>query len=290
MRRPADIAKEEDLMGTLVELSSAFEGIASMRIAQIKNQVQQSSQFFNELWHIYSQLRAGDAFSFGRIESKGKEIMDKELLIIITAEGGLSGDIDQKLVEMMLASYNKNNNDIIAIGRHGATQLAQRGIACLRFFKLPQKDININVEPVEQLVRRYRTTQLFYQQYISLMVQTVRRIELSNAVAQRGQATSMSKEDIIDTTTYIFEPSSYEVAAHLERSMIKIAITELILESKLAQYASRFRAMTASHELADSSKQSLHIEYNRARRSIKDERLKEVINGLKRSSVRRAYS
>jgi F0F1-type ATP synthase gamma subunit len=65
--------------------------------------------------------------------------------------------------------------------------------------------------------------------------------------------------------------------------MVKIAIAQLILESKLAQYASRFRAMTASHERADEGKQDLHLEYNRARRALKDERLKEVINGLKKS-------
>jgi F0F1-type ATP synthase gamma subunit len=65
--------------------------------------------------------------------------------------------------------------------------------------------------------------------------------------------------------------------------MMQIAISQLILESKLAQYASRFRAMTASHERADDGKKDLHVEYNRAKRSIKDERLKELINGIKKS-------
>jgi F0F1-type ATP synthase gamma subunit len=75
------------------------------------------------------------------------------------------------------------------------------------------------------------------------------------------------------------------VAAHLERSMMQIAIGQVILESKLAQYASRFRAMSASHERADDSKTELHMEYNRARRSVKDERLKEIVNGLKKAQV-----
>lgn len=282
MRRLAEIGREEELMGTLVELTSAFEGIASMRIAQIKSQVEQSTNFFNDLWHIYSQLRAGDVFSFGRSREKASDYIDKELLIIITSESGLSGDIDQKLVELMLKSYDKNKNDIIVIGHHGALQLAQRGISYRHYFKLPVKDRNINVAPVEHLVQQYRTTRLFYQQYVSLMVQDVRRIELSNAVEQRGNA-STKGDEIITTDNYIFEPSSYELAAHLERSMTQIAITQLILESKLAQYASRFRAMTASHQRADEEKKDLHIEYNRARRAVKDERLKELINGLKKS-------
>ena len=78
---------------------------------------------------------------------------------------------------------------------------------------------------------------------------------------------------------------AFAVAAHLERSMMQIAVSQLILQSKLAQYASRFRAMSASHQRADESKQELHMLYNRARRAIKDERLKEIVNGLKKSTV-----
>ena len=67
--------------------------------------------------------------------------------------------------------------------------------------------------------------------------------------------------------------------------MMKIALGQLILQSKLAQYASRFRAMSASHQRADEEKSDLHLAYNRARRGVKDERLKEIINGMKKSKA-----
>jgi ATP synthase F1 gamma subunit len=284
MKHPNELAREEASMATLVSLTSAFEGIASMRIAQIKNQVLQSTKFFDELWEIYSQLRVDTLFSFGR-DKNDLDVIDKELLIIITAEGGFSGDIDQKLVQLMLKEYDKDKNEIIVIGHHGAVQLAQRGIAYKKYFKLPNKDQNINVTPITKEVQHYKSTKLFYQEYVSLMVQDVKRIELSNAVKQRGAATGELAEDVISEANYIFEPSSYAVAAHLERSMMQIAISQLILNSKLAQYASRFRAMTASHQRADESKADLHLEFNRARRGIKDERLKESINGMKKSKA-----
>ena len=283
MKRPNEIAREEASMATLVELTSVFEGIASMRIAQTKNQVLQSTQFFNALWQIYSQLRVDSLFSFGR-DKNDVEVLDKELYIIITAEGGFSGDIDQKLVLLMLKDYTPEKNDIITIGHHGAVQLAQRGISYKKYFKLPTKDQNINVTPIIHEVRQYRSTKLYYQEYVSLMVQDVKRIELSTAVKERGSI-SDKPDEIISEENYIFEPSTYTVAAHLERSMMKIAVSQLILESKLAQYASRFRAMSASHQRADESRGDLHLEYNRARRSVKDERLKEIINGIKKAKV-----
>ena len=283
MKRPNEIARQEKSMTTLVELTSAFEGIASMRISLIKNQVLQSTKFFNELWRIYSQLRVDNLFSFGR-DKANAQVSNKELYVIITAEGGFSGDIDQKLVQLMLQDYDAARNDIIVIGHHGAVQLAQRGIAFKKYFKLPTKDQNINATPIIREVQQYRSTKLFYQEYISLMNQAVRSIELSTAVKERGVNSEMADE-IISEETYIFEPSSYAVASHLERSMMQISISQLILESKLAQYASRFRAMSTSHQRADESKSELHLSYNRARRAVKDERLKEIINGLKKSRV-----
>jgi F-type H+-transporting ATPase subunit gamma len=283
VKRPNEIAREESSMGTLVELTSVFEGIASMRIAQTKSQVLQSTAFFNELWRIYSQLRVDSLFSFGR-DNNDIEVIDKDLFVIITAEGGFSGDIDQKLVQLMLKSYNPEKIDIITIGHHGAVQLAQRGVTYKKYFKLPSKDRNINVTPIVREVRQYRSTKIFYQEYVSLTTQDVKQIELSTAVKERGSV-SDKPDEIISEENYIFEPSTYTVAAHLERSMMKIAISQLILESKLAQYASRFRAMSASHQRANETKNDLHLAYNRARRSVKDERLKEIINGIKKAKV-----
>ncbi len=283
MRSPNDIAREEKAVGTLVELTSVFEGIASMRIAQIKNQVMQATQFFNDIWEIYSQLRVDSLFRFGRSQSD-EEVLNKDLYIIITAEGGFSGDIDQKLVKFMIENYSKDKQDILVIGHHGALQLAQRGISYIKYFKLPTKDKNINVIPIIRYVQKYRKTTVFYQQYVSLMVQDVRRIELAATIAQKGNETGKA-EEIITSDNTIFEPSTYAVVDHLESSMMQIAMSQLILDSKLAQYASRFRAMSASHTRAEESKGDLHLEFNRAKRAIKDQRLKEIINGLRKAGV-----
>jgi len=283
MKRPQEIEREIVGMQTLSELTSVFEGIASMRIAQIKNQVLQSQNYFDTLWQMYIQIRAGTPFSFGRhLLEQRDDIIDKELFIVITAEGGFSGDIDQKLIAWMLKSYDKSKNDIIVIGHHGAIQLAQRGVSFKKYFKLPAKDQNINVTPIIREVQNYRSTNVFYQTYVSLTVQDVKRISLSSAVEEQGKDVEKGTE-VINEATYIFEPSSFAVVDHLERSMMTIALSQVILESKLAQYASRFQAMSAAHNRANESVGDLKLMFNRSRRAIKDERLKEIINGLRKA-------
>jgi ATP synthase F1 gamma subunit len=280
MRRLDEIGSEETLMTTLVELTGVFEGLASMRISQVKDQVLQSTAFYDRLWSIYTQIRVGNQFSFGRFKDD-KNVIDKNLFIIITAEGGFSGEIDQKLIRYMLNDYDKDKNEIIVIGRHGAVQLAQSRTSYKRYFKMPTKDKDINVQPIVDEIKQYKATTIYYQEYKSLLVQDVRKIEMSSAVAQLGDA-AQKGEEVINDETYIFEPSTYDVVAHLESSMIQITVSQLILESKLAQYASRFQAMKLANDRANDSKKSLHTEYNRSKRAVKDQRLKEIVNSIKK--------
>jgi F-type H+-transporting ATPase subunit gamma len=283
MRQLNEISKDRDALGTMVELTSAFEGIASMRISQIKDQVAQSEQFFGELWKIYSQIRVDELFHFGRSQSVEKPI-EKELIILITSEGSFSGDIDRQLLNEALKEYKPEKNDIIIIGHHGAIQLAQNGIKFIKSFKLPEQDRNINVLPIVGEVQKYASTIVYYQNYVSLTKLKVKRIKLSTAVSERGSSVERG-EELITESNYIFEPSTYEVIDHLERSMMQITLAEVILESKLAQYASRFRAMTAAHNKADESFADINLLYSRAKRYIKDERLKELVNSLRKSTL-----
>lgn len=276
MKRPQEIAAEENDMATIVGLTGAFESLASMRISQTKTQVLQSQAFFNEIWHIYSQLRVDGLFRFGR--SKHEDVIDKILIIAVTAEGGFSGDIDQRLITTMLKEYDPAKHDIIIIGHHGATQLTQLHVKYLKYYKLPEKDNNINVQPLIAMVKQYQTALVYYQSYITLTTQEIKRIELRTAVQAAGSQAGKSDE-VISELNYIFEPSAFDVVAHLERSMLEITLGQVILDSKLAQYASRFKAMTVSKERASESLSDLHILYNRTKRSIADERLKEILNG-----------
>lgn len=281
MRYLSEISASRDAVATIVGLTGAFEGIASMRIAQIKDQVQRSEQFFADLWRIYTQIRVDEQFHFGRRHGGG-HVVNKELLILVTSEGGFSGDIDERLVSEALKVYAPDKNDIIVIGHHGAVLLGQRGVIPKRSFQLPKSDQNITAAPLIDEVQKYQSTTVYYQSYKSLASQEVKTIKLATAVTERGKAVEIGEETISETN-YIFEPSTFAVVDHLESSMMQIALSEVVLESKLAQYASRFWAMTIAKQRADESLHDLTWQYNRAKRHFKDERLKEIMNGLRRS-------
>lgn len=281
MRRPLEIKAEEKSIRSVVSLTSALESLSSMQIAKTKNKVLISNQFFDEVWNIYKQIRVDVLFNFGRAPEE--KPIDKELLILITAKAGLSGDIDQRLIRKFLERYDEAEHDVLVIGYHGALKLKQAHIDYRYYFDLPDGDY-INVDPLMDITRKYARSRIFYQNYVSLGQQTIEDVDLSEVVSSKGRVADLDTvgDDLVSEKTYIFEPSSYAVAAYLENSILRLTISQFIYNSRLAQVASRFKAMSAAKERSMETADELRVEYNRAKRNQVDTRLKESLAGLKK--------
>lgn len=282
MTKPLEIKAQEESMRTIVSLTSAFESLSSMKIMQTKGKVLQSNQFFDDVWNIYKQVRVDVMFNFGREENEVHN--SREVLILIMAPAGLMGDIDQRLIRKFREYYDPTKHDVIVIGRHGAQQLDQLHIKYDMYFDLPTKDY-INVDPLLVEIKRYSKSRVFYQDYISLTQQAIRSIDVSEAISMMGQTVdteAINDNDKITEKNYIFEPTSYAVAAHLETSIVRLMLSQFIYDSRLAQLASRFRAMSAARERSVDTANTLHTQYNRAKRAIVDVRLRESLVALKK--------
>lgn len=281
MRRPLEIKAEEADARSVVSLTSALETLSSMQIAKTKNKVLISNQFFEEVWTIYKQIRVDAFFNFGRTIDETP--INKELLILITAKGGLSGDIDNRLIRKVVERYDSAKNDVLVIGHHGALKLKQAHIDHTYYFDLPEGDY-VNVDPLMDITRKYAKSRIFYQHYISLSQQEIKEVDLSEVVSSKGRVADLAlvSDDLVTERTYIFEPSSYAVAAYLENSILRLTISQFIYDSRLAQVASRFKAMSAAKERSVAHASELHLEFNRSKRNLVDTRLKESLAGLKK--------
>lgn len=281
MKRPLEIKAAEESMRTIVSLTSAFESLSSMRIMQTKKKVLISNDFFNEVWEIYKQIRVDVMFNFGRAYQEPGS--DREVLILITAPSGLTGDIDQRLVRKLQTYYDAEKHDIIVIGRHGALQLDQVKIKYNKFFDLPKKDY-INVEPLVAEIKKYSKSHVFYQHYVSLSQQDIIDIDMSEAISTMGKVVDIESVsgDLITEKNYIFEPNTYAVTAYLETAILRLMLAQFIYDSRLAQLASRFKAMTAAKDRSTEAMNDLHLEFSRAKRALVDVRLRESLVGLKK--------
>lgn len=276
MRRPNVIEKEAASIETLRNLTNVFESLASTQVAKVKSKAELSKRFFQLLWQHYSAIRIDPK---KRITSRAENGNGRKVLVLISAEGGLSGDLDQRMIENMQADYSPKDTDIVVLGSHGASQLTQRGIPYVRFFQVPETDRYIDVTPVIQAVLPYSNISVYYEEYLSLGQQEVRKIDLISRI--KNMSEGADEYTITDKDT-IFEPSLDEIAEEMEAMMMSLALSQTILESGLAQAASRFNAMTVAEDRAGDLLSEYKMEFHRAKRAENDRRLREVLVGMKK--------
>ena len=279
MRRASAIEEEAAQIETVKDLTGVFESIASTQVAKVKNKVELSKEFFRLLWKRYSALRIDpNARITGRDRSVGAA-EKPNVFVIISAEAGLSGDIDQRLVNTMLKDYDSQTTDIVVLGSHGASQLKQRDIPYVRFFQVPESDSYIDVSPVIDAVYPYSRIVVYYEEYASLGVQNIKTIDLISSIQEMSED---AEEDVITDQDTIFEPSIDYIADQMEMNMMTLALSQTILESSLAQSASRFNAMALAKDTAGNLLKDYNLEYHRAKRSESDRRMREILVSLKK--------
>jgi len=283
VRKASLIERDRNEITTVEDLTGVFESIASTQVAKIKDKTQLAEDFFELLWKRYSSIRF-DQGSYAA--QRAQEKNGRSVFVIISAEAGLSGDIDQRLIEAMLKDYDKNTTDIVVLGTHGANQLHDRGIPYIHFFKIPESDTYIDVSPIVDVILEYSKISVYYEKYVSLGVQEIKKIDLHSTIQAMSEEVE-NPDEIISERDTIFEPSLEEIADLMERGMMNLAVSQVILDSGLAQAASRFNAMAGAKKRAFELIALYNLEYHRSKRSESDRRLREVLTAIKKKKHKR---
>ena len=265
MNKITELYREYQDVSTIEEVARIFENSASIQVRQIKNRVLASRDFLHELWSMYVQLRldsGGDLDIPVNVPTN-----DKTAVILISSDESLGGTIDERLIEEAISVMNPGRADYFVIGKKGARIMKAQGIKPTAAFKLPDITKPVNVIPIIYKTQEYKSSVVYFEQFINIDTQQIQVFELISGIKRVGQMESSRRDaSLIFTSDYIFEPSLKKVISYLESMMRATVLTELILESRLAQLANRFNTMNQAGANADKIKNQLYIEYKRARR------------------------
>jgi ATP synthase F1 gamma subunit len=280
MKRAIIIQKDLEETHTLEGLTEVFESIASLHISKIRGRVVASKAFFSELWQTYQAIRIDPKDRLRRDDAA--EVKTRDVFLAITGEGKLSGFIDEQIIDTLLSAHKSaTDTDIMVIGAHGLSQLRHRGATVTGSFSMPANDEVFSVSDIIEKLNAYRRVTVFYQTYESLRVQKIARIELVSAVRDLGEGIEEGA-DTLNPHDYIFEPDLHKIADYMESVMMGVALIQLIMESKLAQYATRFTNMSRAKRRAGELTSSYQRQFLRSKRAESDDRLKEVISAVRR--------
>lgn len=286
MKKSTQIRATLASTNSVSSIAHILENIASIRITQIKDEVLQSRDFFSRLWSMYGQLRVSDKDARANLATTAtitaNAQSNKKAVILITANAGLTGEVDTILINQVLTEVDPKTTDFFVLGMHGQSLLLQHNINPIKTLRFPEVGQAIDVSDLMQALVPYSTPTVYYPSYDSLSIQRVFSLELKSTVQKLGaQDRNLNQEEIIFKDNCIFEPSVVEVVAYLEQMMMSTILTEIILESNLAQLSSRFNAMNVASSKATDMAKNLQRRYVQLRRYESDESNRRYSNSRK---------
>lgn len=280
MRRSTNVRQDLNAIQTIEDLTDVFESIASLHISKIRDRVVASKDFFAELWQTYSSLRVNPKQQLARRQAKKQNV-----LVAIASQSKLSGQINEKVVARLVTSLKQQPGaDVVLIGMQ-STQILQKNQAnIVGAFGLPQGDFDFNINDILEVIKNYDRITVFYQTYESLRSQKIAHIDLASTVRALGDDVTEDGKTL-NSQEYIFEPSLDEITDYMESIMLGVALIQVIMESKLAQYAARFNSMNAAKRRARDLTSQFKSEYYRSKRFEGDERTKELLRISKKAGL-----
>jgi ATP synthase F1 gamma subunit len=286
MKKSTQIRATLASTNSVSSIAHILENIASIRITQIKDEVLQSRDFFSRLWSMYGQLRVSDKDARANLATTAtiaaNAQSNKKAVILITANAGLTGEVDTILINQVLTEVDPKTTDFFVLGMHGQSLLLQHNINPIKTLRFPEVGQAIDVGDLMQALVPYSAPTVYYPSYDSLSIQRVFSLELKSTVQKLGaQDRNLNQEEIIFKDNCIFEPSVVEVVAYLEQMMMSTILTEIILESNLAQLSSRFNAMNVASSKATDMAKNLQRRYVQLRRYESDESNRRYSNSRK---------
>ncbi len=253
---------------TIGNLSSIFEIISTIKINETKNSVFASQKFFIDLWSLYQDLLK--AQKTDELPSRNASI-NKTICLVVTSSDSFSGPADDEIIRLLDSDPDTAGSDIAIIGRKGVSILTSKGRSIILGFDSPDTTKPIDVTPLSNLIVQYKKAYCIYQTFISLVNQKITKTNL------KPYENIDNVKSNIDLADYIIEPSYDEIMQYLESVILNIGLTQIIFESRLSEYANRFKTTTVINDRAKDAIKLMNLQYNQTKRRMKDEALRQQL-------------
>lgn len=247
--------------------------VASKIISQYKNNNNESSKDSMSLDHLL----------------KNRPIK-KTAYIVVTSDRGLVGSYNSTIIKATMDLLRKNHqNDkskfsIIAVGGTGADFFKKRnydvayeyrGVEDVPQFKTIQKLVKTCVEMFDTGI--FDQLYICHNHHVNSLTSTFAVDEL--LPISRDIADEVDFQKIVNTSSYIVDPSIEVVLQKLVPQYIESIVFGSIMDAKTAEHAASMTAMRTATDNADDLISSLSLKYNRARQEQITTEITEIIGG-----------
>lgn len=280
------------------KITKAMELVAASKMKRSVSQALSSRLYANYSWNLLislSERLEGITHSFFT-ENDSK----KDLLVLITSNGGLCGAYNSQIIKKSLHLIKKNttdNLDIITVGKKGDNAMRKIGQNIIAsFINIPDNSTLSDISPLSKIIieeykkKNYKNIYIGYTDFISALNQKphikkllpISKEELKEFIESVGDnlETKELKEKDKKEVPYLFEGDTGKLIESLAEKLTKMQIYQMILESSASEQSSRMMAMKNASEAAGEMIGNLTLIFNKARQAGITQEISEISAGM----------
>lgn len=220
----------------LKTLAESYTEIASIKLKQIRDDVERNTAFFEELTGIYSVVKQIAQQNNLKVNFKTKDTIS----IILTSNYRFYGNINTRLSDAFYKQIQGYKTDLLVIGNTGQHLLKPMANSKNATFINLKKDIpnESELQTLARYIQPYNRILVYYSQFKSVVVQLPTIKDITQTNIQEGNAAGLTND-----LGFILEPEIAEMLVFFDSQITALLLQEVFLESELSRTASRLIAM-----------------------------------------------
>lgn len=285
MNSSKELKNEIGTVDTIESITSVYQGIAALRMNQIRENVLKTKEFIDGVAEIYEHAKRDYIATLQKELNKAKtkdEVAGinfikrngKTLKVFLSANEHLYGSLIIDIWKKFAADVRKEPSEILVVGKFGkslaeAEDFGQK----VNYFDLA--DDNPSIEEIHKLitfVTDYERVIVFYGKVVTALTQEPDKSEITSGVTLERPVSSDKK--------YLFEPSAKEIIVFFEKEILAAFFNQKLLEHQLSRFSSRMVAMDQASQNAGILTKKLKSDLIHVRRRLQNVSQLEVFSGM----------
>ena len=201
-----------------------------------------------------------------------------QMVVAVTSDSGLLGGLNKDVIDTALAELAKIPGRLVVIGERGKMYAREARVSCAAFPGIKEEEIPaMAMQTRNYILSKFMEESLghlkiIYPRSISF---TVQRIEAVTFLPFCLEVREM-QEPPPRLSEVILESRPADVVEYCVYLWIEQKLAEILIFSKLAEYAARFSHLERSAQRLKEMDQKLKMQYFRVRHEIIDRNMREL--------------
>lgn len=248
------------------KITKAMQLVSSVKMRKAQKVAMDSRPYRENLENMIKRVAGTGEMKESSFVNPPKDAKKKELLLVVSANKGLSGSFLTSLNRYILKRVDYDNTDFVSVGKKGGMFISiTKGHIIADFSSLhPVTEVGAMFEIIKEafVAGTYSKVHILYNKFVNtLKFETVMDQLLPVKIEEITKGEEIDKKLL----TYTIEPLTPEVINSLLESYVETKIRGAIIDSEAAEHSARMIAMKNATDNANELIYNLTLEGNKLR-------------------------